>query len=98
MGSRKPVRSATPEVCPVCGDAVPRNALACPECGADARSGWREGTGMNDEGGDDFDYDEFVKEEFGSRVKPKGLSTFWWLVAIAVIVALGVLYAQRGGL
>ena len=32
----------TPEECPVCGEDVPRGALACPECGADERSGWRE--------------------------------------------------------
>ncbi|HET7536267.1 MAG TPA: zinc ribbon domain-containing protein [Candidatus Didemnitutus sp.] len=31
-----------PEVCPVCGEAVPRDALACPGCGADERSGWDE--------------------------------------------------------
>ena len=47
---------------------------------------------------DGFDYDEFVKEEFGTRIKPKGLPTFWWLAAVAVIVALVLLYARRGGL
>ena len=31
-----------PKVCPVCGEDVPRTALACPECGADHTSGWRE--------------------------------------------------------
>ena len=98
MGDRRPVRSATPEICPVCGDTVPRGALACPECGADERSGWREGAGTYDEGDGGFDHDEFVKDEFGSRVKPKGLPTFWWLVAIGVIAALSILYVQRGGL
>ena len=98
MGSRKLVRNTAPEVCPVCGDAVPRNALACPECGADARSGWRDGGNMYDEGEEDFSYGEFVKDEFGTRLKPRGLSTFWWVVAIGVIVALCILYAQRGGL
>ena len=82
----------------MCGDTVPCDALACPECGADARSGWREDASMYNEGNDDFDYDEFVKEEFGKRVKPGGLSTFWWLVALGVTAALGILYAQRGGL
>ena len=53
---------------------------------------------MDNEGTNEFDYDEFVKDEFGSRVKPKGLSTFWWLVAIGVIAAFGILYVQRGGL
>jgi len=31
-----------PTECPVCGEAVPRNARACPGCGADERSGWDE--------------------------------------------------------
>ncbi len=31
-----------PTECPVCGEAVPRTARACPGCGADERSGWDE--------------------------------------------------------
>ena len=30
-----------PEVCPVCGEDVPPNAKACPECGACHESGWK---------------------------------------------------------
>ena len=56
-----------PEVCPNCGAEVPRNAKACPECGSDENTGWSEtayasNLGLPDE---EFDYDEFVKEEFG---------------------------------
>ncbi len=100
MASRKPVRFATPAVCPVCGEDVPRKALACPGCGADERSGWRENAEAYDGVGlpDDFDYDGFVREEFGSPIKPKGISVFWWIAAIVVIVALGLVYVQRGGL
>ncbi len=84
----------------MCGEDVPRNALACPECGADERSGWRGDAGTYDGVGlpDEFDYDEFVREEFGSRVKPKGLSVFWWVAAILVIVALCFVFLRRGGL
>ena len=58
----------TPEVCPNCGAEVPCNAKACPECGSDEKTGWSEtayasGLGLPDE---EFDHDEFVKEEFGS--------------------------------
>ncbi len=100
MGSRKPVRFVTPEVCPVCGDDVPRGALACPECGADERSGWRTDAGLygEDPSLESFDYDEFVKDEFGTRAKPRGLSTFWWIAAIVVIAALCFLFARHGGL
>ena len=100
MGSRKPVRFTAPDVCPVCGDDVPRNSLACPGCGADERSGWREDVGIygEDPSLETFDYDEFAKDEFGPRARPRGLSTFWWVAAIIVIVALCLLYARQGGL
>ena len=100
MAGRKSARFTPPEVCPVCGEDVPRNALACPECGADERSGWREDEALHGEDAayGHFDYGEFVKDEFGHRVKPKGLSTFWWIAGIAVIVALCLLYARQGGL
>ena len=31
-----------PEECAQCGADIPPRALACPECGADERTGWRE--------------------------------------------------------
>lgn len=100
MPGRKPSRRTTPEVCPVCGEDIPRNALACPECGADELSGWREdalaydGTGVSD---DEFDYDRFAGEEFGNPVKPRSLSVFWWVAAILVILAIGYVLIFRGG-
>jgi hypothetical protein len=30
----------TPDECSQCGTSIPRGALACPECGADAETGW----------------------------------------------------------
>ena len=85
----------TPAVCPVCDHEVPRGALACPECGADHNSGWREdaetheGLDLPDE---DFNYDQFVREEFGSSIKPAGIKTIWWLTAILIIIASAALY------
>lgn len=84
-----------PAVCPVCDHEVPRSALACPECGADHNSGWREGAetyeGL-DLPDEDFDYDQFVREEFGSSIKPAGIKTIWWLTAILVIIVSVALY------
>lgn len=31
-----------PEHCANCGEAIPPKARACPACGADERTGWRE--------------------------------------------------------
>ena len=74
---------------------MPPRSLACPECGADHNSGWREdaasydGAGLGD---DSFDYEEFVREEFGTSAKPKGISTIWWVTAIVLILALAALW------
>ncbi len=84
-----------PEECPVCGEDVPRNALACPNCGADHNSGWREDAESHDAldlPDEDFNYDEFVRREFGSSVKPTGMKTIWWITAILILVASVALY------
>jgi hypothetical protein len=91
-------RPKTPEVCPVCGEDVPRRALACPGCGADHNSGWKQdadaydGLDLPDE---EFSYDDFVQKEFGPRSLPTGFSPFWWLIAVVILIAL-VLLAISG--
>lgn len=80
-----------PEECPVCGAEVPPKALACPECGADERTGWGEeeadfeATGYEE---DSFDYEDFLEKEGlkeGSR--PRGIAPGWWVLAIFALVA-----------
>jgi hypothetical protein len=91
----------SPEVCPNCGAEVPRNAKACPGCGSDEKTGWSEkayasGLGLPDE---EFDYDKFVKEEFGARqAKPRGIGWLWWLVALlaAILVSFVLLSGMLG--
>ena len=69
---------------------MPPKARACPECGADERTGWSEaartdGLGLPDE---NFDYDDFVKREFGDkRPVPRGIHWFWWVIALLVVAA-----------
>jgi len=87
-----------PEVCPVCGEDVPRRSLACPECGADHNSGWRVDAEVHDGldlPGTDFDYDEFVRREFGSSAKPAGVKTIWWITAIILLALSIALYFLR---
>ena len=84
----------TPKVCPVCGEDVPRTALACPECGADHTSGWREDAEMYDAVGlpdEDFNYGEFVKQEFGSSRRPV-IKTVWWITAVLLVAAFIAVY------
>ena len=93
MARERKQKRVIPEACPVCGEDVPRGALACPECGADHNSGWREDAESYDgiDLPDEFDYEEFTRKEFGLSPKPPGISAFWWITAI-VLVLLTVLY------
>ena len=95
MAINKRSKLKTPEVCPVCGEDVPSGALACPECGADHNSGWREYAETYealDLPGEDFNYDEFVRNEFGPSFKPAGMKMIWWITAILILVACAVVY------
>lgn len=80
----------TPEICPNCGAEVPPKARACPECGADEATGWSEeaqasGLDLPDE---NFDYNDFVKREFGGKSPvPRGVHWFWWVVALVLAAA-----------
>jgi hypothetical protein len=78
-----------PDECANCGAAIPRGAKACPECGADERTGWRE-TSMYD--GLDLPAEAFAEEAApASRPNEKrrvnGIPWFWWCVG-AVLIAL----------
>jgi len=79
-----------PEICPNCGASVPRNAKACPECGSDEQTGWSDvaetdGLDLPDE---NFDYDDYVKKEFGSKSPvPRGIKWYWWVIAVILVVA-----------
>ena len=87
---------SAPEVCPVCGEDVPRGALACPECGADHRSGWREDAEHEgvDLGDDDFDYEEFASREFSSSPKPAGIAPVWWIAGLILLAALLAMFLR----
>src|SRR5712671_3229741 len=83
-----------PEICPNCGAILPPTVKACPECGSDEKTGWSEKAhadhlGLPDE---NFDYDEFVKEEFSTNVaRPRGIHWLWWFTAL-LLVALFLLF------
>jgi hypothetical protein len=86
----------TPERCPHCGADVPRNAKACPECGSDETTGWADSAQVNRLGlpDEEFDYNEFVREEFGHQRKPRGIGWFWWLIA-AFLIGLSLIMFLR---
>lgn len=77
-----------PAECANCGAAIPRGARACPECGADERTGWRE-TGVYD--GLDLPESAF-EDEATSRKSPRasrdvnGLAWYWWCVGVGLLL------------
>jgi len=93
------MKRTAPEICPACGAEVPLRALACPECGADERTGWNEeatrydGLDLPD---DSTDYDE-MRHDQGPRprIRPKGVTWSWWVVGV-VLLAILILSVLRG--
>jgi len=82
----------TPENCPNCGADVPSGARACPECGADEKIGWAEDAEYGNLGipEESFDYDDYVKREFGGERSPEEKrGRKWRITAIVLLVVFG---------
>ncbi len=79
-----------PGDCPVCGEFIPAGRKSCPHCGSDERSGWSEETQNDalDLPDEDFNYREFVEEEFGAGGRRTRPSLLWWLVGLGLAAAL----------
>jgi hypothetical protein len=73
--------------CPVCGEDVPRKAKSCPECGACEKSGWGD-TSLDGLDLPDGDYTTGRMIEDKGSSEPAGLSRFWIVVAIVVLIAM----------
>jgi len=84
--------------CPVCGEDVPAKAKACPQCGACEKSGWNEeaseGDGL-DLPEEDFNYEKFTAEEFGTPRKLHGKERFWKVAGTVLLVILIVAFAAN---
>jgi len=75
-----------PPECAVCGADIPPGARACPECGADERTGWREqdvydGIDLPDEAFTD------VRTPTGGRPVRRGIAWYWWVTGLALLIA-----------
>jgi hypothetical protein len=76
--------SVAPETCANCGADIPRSARACPECGADERTGWREASPY-----DGIDLPEPDADQPPGR-DVNGLKWYWWTVGIALLLLLAL--------
>ena len=77
--------STPPDECANCGASIPRHARACPECGADDATGWRE-TSIYD-GLDLPGEDEGTMSDSKAA---KGHLWYWWAAAAILALALGL--------
>ncbi|HVZ66100.1 MAG TPA: zinc-ribbon domain-containing protein [Lacunisphaera sp.] len=72
-----------PSTCPVCGEPVPSGAKACPECGADERSGWNEEATRYD--GLDLPPEAF-NEHTEAAARRKHSAGLWLIIGTGLVV------------
>lgn len=75
--------------CVHCGAVLNAGADFCRECGSSDSDGWRDEVDFGD---DEFDYDEYVKEEFSASGLNRQTPTLWRWVAMGLIVLLGLVF------
>lgn len=91
--------------CPTCANPLSLNARSCGRCGTRREGatwltpGSADGLGIDDE---PFDYDDFIRREFGEGGRGGGRFTgwftrmsakerFWWVVAVVLLAAFVVM-------
>jgi hypothetical protein len=78
--------------CAHCGGEIPADAIFCRHCGSSESDGWRDNEeGFADSHDDDFDYDEFVENEFADDGVSHALTnqktkSIWRLVAVILLL------------
>lgn len=78
--------------CNNCGGEVSFKARSCPHCGADDETAWKDGVSSYIvEEQEEFDYDEYVRNNYGGgAAKPAGVKWWVWVIAV-VLLALFIL-------
>jgi hypothetical protein len=85
-----------PAECANCGATIPPRAHACPDCGADERTGWRESSIY-----DGLDLPESAwRDAADDRPRPgtarvNGLAWYWWVAGVGLVVLLGAALLGR---
>ena len=89
-----PERLPPPDTCANCGAHLLRSARACPECGADETTGWREdsiydGLDLPEEAWRD-DQENPSRDASRKRTAPhvNGVAWYWWCAGAMLVAAL----------
>ena len=88
-----------PDECANCGAAIPPKAKACPGCGADERTGWRENDATRYDGldlpdsafADEADTGGGGSARANHRSTPRRGLRWYWLAVAALLIASLVL-------
>lgn len=77
--------------CPHCGAEIRSDARFCRHCGSSDEDGWRDEEDVGDE---EFDYDQYVADNFPSSNYRTGTKPLWRIVAVVLLVLffLGFLF------
>lgn len=73
--------------CPHCGQQVQQSAKVCRNCGASDEYLWGDAE-ISDHGDDDFDYDDYVKREFGTDPDGAPAVNYKAFIVLAVVFAM----------
>jgi hypothetical protein len=94
--AKKNETESAPTDCAQCGGDIPRRAKACPHCGADERTGWREASVYDGiEFPEDEENERNAAEEAEASGKERGGLPWYWTAVALVCLILAVLYATR---
>lgn len=77
--------SPPPADCANCGCSIPRSARACPNCGADERTGWRENDLYD---GLDLPAEAWDDSSDSATNRSDDIAWYWWATGIGLFVAL----------
>ena len=69
--------------CPHCGEEIREDAGFCRHCGSSDADGWRD---EYDTDVDEFDYDDYVADEFSTTVANTRTRPLWRLVAVVLLI------------
>ena len=69
--------------CPHCGGEIRADAHYCRHCGSSDSDGWRD---EFESDSDDFDYDEFVADNFSPSSFQTSIPRLWRIVAIVLLL------------
>ncbi|MFM7751120.1 MAG: zinc ribbon domain-containing protein [Opitutaceae bacterium] len=81
-----PDRGAAPAECAQCGAEIPPRSHACPECGADERTGWRESSIYDGLDLPDTAHDN-ARPAARRSAGPGGLAWHWWITGVILLLA-----------